>query len=65
MATYNLGRALSALAPLTIGMLAKTWGIGPPLALTSAFFLAGAVVARLLPETRGKSLEEIERQWRR
>jgi MFS family permease len=57
--TYNLGRATSALAPLVIGMLASTWGIGPPLALTSAFFLAGALVACLLPETRGKSLGEV------
>ncbi len=54
--TYNLGRALSALAPLSIGMLAKTWGVGPALVLTSAFFVAGALVARLLPETRGKLL---------
>ena len=48
--TYNLGRALSALAPLTIGVLAKTWGIGPPLALTSALLpgrgLGGLPAAR-------------------
>ena len=56
--TYNLGRALIASAPLSIGVLAKTWGVGPALILTSAFFVAGALVAYLLPETRGKSLAD-------
>ena len=46
------------MAPLTIGVLAKTRGIGSALALTSMLFLAGAVVALLLPETRGKSLDD-------
>jgi hypothetical protein len=35
-----------------------TQGIGSALALTSAFFLAGAVLILLVPETRGKQLEE-------
>ncbi len=56
--SYNLGRAASALAPLTIGMLAGVGGVGPALATTSACFLAGTLVALLLPETRGKSLDE-------
>jgi MFS family permease len=55
--SFNLGRALSALAPLVIGMLAGSHGIGPALALTSAFFLAGALLTCLLRETRGKSLD--------
>ncbi|MGH9763509.1 MAG: MFS transporter, partial [Blastocatellia bacterium] len=54
--TYNGGRALSALAPLTIGALATRHGIGPALALTSAFFVAGALLVLLMPETRGKQL---------
>ena len=33
-------------------------GTQPPAASTSAFFLAGALVACLLPETRGKSLDD-------
>jgi MFS family permease len=57
--SFNLGRAIGALAPLTIGMLAKTRGVGPALALTAMLFLAGALVALLLPETRGKSLEDL------
>jgi MFS family permease len=55
--TYNVGRALSALAPFTIGALADQYGIGSALALTSAFFLAGAGLMFLLPETKGIQLE--------
>ena len=54
---YNAGRAFSALAPFTIGKLADVYGIGSALALTSAFFLIGAMLILLLPETRGATLE--------
>jgi putative sialic acid transporter len=54
---YNVGRAFSALAPYTIGALADRYGIGSALAVTSAFFLAGAALIFLLPETRAKRLE--------
>ncbi len=54
--TYNVGRAFSALAPFTIGALADDYGIGSALALTSAFFLLGAGLMFLLPETRGTDL---------
>ena len=47
--TYNAGRALSALAPLTIGALAKDQGIGSALALTSAFFVLGAILVLIVP----------------
>ena len=53
---YNAGRAVSALAPFTIGALADAYGLGIALAFTSAFFLAGAVLVLLLPETRGEEL---------
>lgn len=53
---YNLGRAFSALAPFTIGALAETWGLGSALALTAAFFLLGAALMKLLPETKGRAL---------
>jgi MFS family permease len=49
--TYGAGRGLSALAPYTIGTLAQRHGIGPALALTSAFFVAGAGLILLLPQT--------------
>jgi MFS family permease len=57
--TYNVGRALGALGPFTIGAVAEQpgVGIGLALALTSAFFVAGAVLMLLVPETRGKELE--------
>ncbi|MBI2838523.1 MAG: MFS transporter [Acidobacteria bacterium] len=55
---YNSGRAVSALAPYSIGALADAWGIGSALAVTSAFFLAGAGLMLLLPETRGAELEQ-------
>ncbi|NWG12873.1 MAG: MFS transporter [Acidobacteria bacterium] len=54
--TYNAGRALSAAAPATIGSLADRLGLGGALTLTSGFFLAGAAVMLLLPETRGRRL---------
>jgi len=56
--TYNAGRGLSAFAPATIGILAERQGIGPALALTSAFFMVGAFMILLMPETRGKQLED-------
>jgi MFS family permease len=55
--SYNAGRAASALSPFIVGGLADIYGIGSALALTSAFFLAGAVMILLLPETRGTALE--------
>jgi MFS family permease len=54
--TYNVGRAFSALAPLSIGALADLYGIGSALVLTSLFFLIGAAVIFLLPETKGQKL---------
>jgi MFS family permease len=55
--TYNIGRGLSALAPLTIGALAKEHGLAWAFYLTAGFFLFSAVTAFALPETKGKSLE--------
>ncbi len=55
--TYNIGRGLSAIAPFTVGALAKTHGLGIAFYLTSACFLFSALVAFALPETKGKELE--------
>ncbi len=55
---YSTGRALSALAPLAVGTLARLWGIGAALTLTSAFFLAAALLILLLPRTVGEPLAE-------
>lgn len=57
--TYNIGRVIGGLAPYTIGALAVTHGLGSALALTSAFFVAGALMILTLPETRGKELDRV------
>jgi MFS family permease len=46
---YNTGRALSALAPATVGALADRYGMGAALGVTSIFFVCGAGVMLLLP----------------
>lgn len=53
---YNAGRAVSALAPFTVGAVADAHGIGSALALTAAFYVAGAFLMRFLPETKGQEL---------
>lgn len=53
---YNAGRAVSALAPFTIGALADRRGLGSALALTAGCYVAGAVLIRFLPETKGQEL---------
>jgi MFS family permease len=57
--TYNTGRGLGALAPYTIGYLATLprIGIGSALAVTSAFYLAGAAVIMLFPDTSKVDLQ--------
>jgi MFS family permease len=55
--TYNIGRGLSALAPFTIGALAKGHGLAWAFYLTAGFFLFSAVMAFALPETKGRALE--------
>ncbi len=56
--TYNLGRGMGALAPYTIGYVATlpNVGIGSALALTSAFFLAGAVLIMLFADASRSEL---------
>ena len=53
---YNSGRALSALAPLAIGAAADRLGYGTALTFLALFYLAGAGLIFLLPETRGREL---------
>ncbi len=55
--SYNAGRGLSALAPIAIGALAERAGLGPTFLLQGAAFLAAALLAFALPETKGKQLE--------
>jgi MFS family permease len=53
---YNAGRALSALAPITLGAVADKQGLAAALSLTVAFFVAAALLVGLLPETKGREL---------
>lgn len=56
--TYNLGRGISALAPPTVGLIAIHYGgLGTGFVALSSAFFAAAMLALLLPETKGKHLE--------
>ncbi len=57
--SYNAGRMAGAIAPLTIGAVATLPGVGIGLALglTSAFFLAAALLVFTLPDRSGQALE--------
>lgn len=54
--SYNLGRGVSAVAPLAVGSLAIHYGIGPAFVLQAAAYLIAALLSLLLPETRGRQL---------
>ena len=55
--SYNVGRGFSAAAPAVVGLLATRFGFGAAFLLLAAAFLAGALLALLLPETKGRALE--------
>lgn len=57
---YNAGRGISALAPFAVGSLADHHGVGAALSLNAAFFLAGAAIVFLLPETKATELESLD-----
>jgi MFS family permease len=54
--SYNLGRGLSAAAPFAVGAIASQFGFLPAFFLLAGAFLAAALLALLLPETRGRGL---------
>jgi MFS family permease len=54
--SYNIGRGLSAVAPLAVGAIASRYGFLPGFFLLAAAFLMAALLALLLPETRGRQL---------
>jgi MFS family permease len=55
--SYNLGRGLSAAAPFVVGLLAGRYGLGSAFFLQAGAFLAAALLALALPETKGKALD--------
>jgi MFS family permease len=54
--SYNIGRGFSAIAPFAVGAIASRFGFGPAFFLLAAAFLLAALLALLLPETRGRQL---------
>jgi len=55
--TYNGARTLSSVAPYVIGRVGQTQGLSWAFYLCGAAFLLACLMASLLPETRGRSLE--------
>ncbi len=55
--SYNIGRGVSALAPITVGALSARHGLGPAFLLQAGAFFLAALLALALPETKGKRLE--------
>jgi MFS family permease len=60
---YNVGRGVGAVFPAMVGFLAARLGLAAAIATFTFCGLALMIVALLLlPETRGRSLESLERQ---
>lgn len=55
--TYNGARALSAVAPYTIGKVGDKHGLSWAFTICAVAFLLASLMASQLPETRGKQLE--------
>jgi len=55
--TYNGARAMSSVAPLVIGRVGQSKGLGWAFYLCAAGYLLAALTTTQLPETRGKKLE--------
>jgi MFS family permease len=54
--TYNFGRALSAAAPWTIGVIAAHGGLASAFGISGVAFILAGILAFALPETRGRRL---------
>jgi MFS family permease len=54
--TYNGARALSSLAPVVVGRVGQTKGLGWAFYLCAGGYLMAALMTTQLPETKGKSL---------
>ena len=55
--TYNLGRGLSAFAPVIVGALAGSVGLGAGFSVTAMAFLLAATFWIWIPETAGRALD--------
>ena len=55
--TYNGARTMSSVAPLVIGRVGESRGLGWAFYLCAAGYLLAALMTTQLPETRGKKLD--------
>ena len=55
--TYNGARAMSSIAPFVIGRIGEKHGLDAAFYLCGVMFLFSGLVATIIPETRGRSLE--------
>jgi MFS family permease len=55
--TYNGARALSCVAPYTIGAVGDRYGLSAAFLLCAVAFVLTAIMAAQLPETKGRQLE--------
>jgi MFS family permease len=55
--TYNGARAMSSVAPLVIGKVGESKGLGWAFSLCAGGYLLAALLTTQLPETRGRELE--------
>lgn len=55
--SYNVGRGISAVAPLAVGTLAIRVGLGHAFFMLGGAFLMAALLTLALPETKGKQLD--------
>ena len=56
--SYNIGRGLSAIAPVHRRLRSPTrYGLGSAFFLQAVAFFLAALLALALPETKGKALE--------
>jgi MFS family permease len=55
--SYNIGRGFAAIAPFVVGAIAARYGFFPAFLVLAGAFLAAALLALALPETKGKHLE--------
>jgi MFS family permease len=55
--TYNIGRVVSAIAPVVAGSVARTHGYPAALSIAAGAFLAATFFWIFIPETRGRRIE--------
>jgi hypothetical protein len=55
---YNGGRLIAAVAPFTLGALAKIYGLPIAASIVSFIYIIGFIGTALGPETKGQPLPE-------